>query len=247
MRKTHTIYMLILASTGAVGLLLYRSNIVEGESIFKKYDIVNANEDSNSFGKKEGVKFNAPQGENRDNFSVSRDKTRIVTFNNGITIDIGDGGGDISSINNIDGIRKNVISYNDNANAYAFNGFAPYINAANNSLEQNNNGDAIQNDGGNFSGGVLSGLPIGALETTTSAIHNIDNLTKNPTILSINIGTSENSSIPKNTGTETNTGAPANAETTVDEPSSLYILGGVTVFFGLCWFLVKRGVIYIKH
>ncbi len=239
--------MLILASTGAIGLLLYVSNIVEGESIFKKYDIVNANEDSNSFGEKEGVKFNAPQEENRDNFSVSRDKTRIVTFNNGLTIDMGDGGGDVSSINNINGIKKNVIGYNDSTNVYAFNGFTPYINADNNSLEQNNNSGTIQNDGGNFSGGVLSGLPIGALETTTSAIHNLDNLTKNPNILSINIGTSENSSIPKNSGTATNTGAPANAETTVDEPSSLSILGGPTAFFGLCWFLVKRRVVYINR
>lgn len=46
--------MLILASTGVVGLLLYSGDIVEGESIFGNYNTTNVNEESNSFGEKMG-------------------------------------------------------------------------------------------------------------------------------------------------------------------------------------------------
>ena len=237
--------MLILASTGAVGLLLYGGDIVEGESIFRNYDTANANEESNSFGGKDWLKLNAIQGENGGNFSVSQDKISIVKLNDGITIDIGDGGGDV--ISNIEGIKKDLIGYNDNADGYAFNGFISYINTTNNSSEQNNNGGAIQNYGGNLSGGVLSGLSTGGLETTMSAMHNLNNLTKNPTGALISIGSLENSGIPKNTGTTINTGTPANAETAVDEPSSLSIFGGLTAFFGLGRFLVKRRVAYMNH
>lgn len=245
MKKNHALYVLILASTGAVGLLLYGGDIVEGESIFRNYDTANTNEESNPFGEKDVLKLNAAQGENGGNFSVLQDKTSIVTLNDGTIIDIGDGGGDV--INNIEGIKKDIIGYNDNAGGNQFNGFTAYINSTNNSLGKNNNDGAIQNYGGNFSGGMLSGLPTGGLETAMSAMHNLDNLTKNPNILPINIGTSGNGGIPTNTGTTTNTGTPANAETTVDEPSSLSIFGGLTAFFGLGRFLVKRRVAYMSH
>ena len=245
MNKKHAIHVLILASTGVVGLLLYCNDIVEGEGIFGTYYTENASEESNPFGKKDGLKFNAAQGENGGSFSILEDKTSIVKLNNGIIIDIGDGGGDI--ISNIEGIKKDLIGYNDTAYGNQSNNFISYINTNNNSSYQNNNGGAIQNYGGNLSGGVLSGLSTGGLETTMSAMHNLNNLTKNPTGALISIGSLENSGIPKNTGTTTNTGTPANAETAVDEPSSLSIFGGLTAFFGLGRFLVKRRVAYMNH
>ena len=236
--------MLILASTGVVGLLLYSGDIVEGESIFGNYDTTNVNEESNSFGEKEELKFNASQGENGGSFSILEDKTSIVKLNDGITIDIGDGGGDI--ISNIEGIKKDLIGYNDDVYGNQSNNFMSYINTNNNSSYQNNNGSTIQNYGGNLSYGVLSGLSTGGLETTMSAMHNPNNLTKNLTDVLISIGSLENSGIPKNTGTTTNSGTPANAETAVDEPSPLSIFGGMTAFFGLCRFLVKRRVAYMN-
>ena len=63
MNKKHAIHVLILASTGVVGLLLYSSDMVEGEGIFGKYYTENASEESNPFGKKDGLKLNAAQGE----------------------------------------------------------------------------------------------------------------------------------------------------------------------------------------
>ena len=45
MNKKHAIHVLILASTGVVGLLLYGGDIVEGESIFANYDTTNVNEE----------------------------------------------------------------------------------------------------------------------------------------------------------------------------------------------------------
>ena len=245
MKKKHALHVLILASTGAVGLLLYGGDIVEGESIFRNYDTETANKDSNSFGEKDGLKFNDSQGGNGGNFSVSQDKTSIIKLNDGITIDIGDGGGDI--ISNIEVIKKDLIGYNDNVYGNTVNNFIPYINIANNSSEQNNNGGATQNYGGNFSGGALSGLPTGGLETTMNAMHNLDNLTKSQNVVPVNIGTSGNGGILTNIGTTTNAGTPANAETAVDEPSSLSIFGGLTAFFGLGRFLVKRRVAYMNH
>jgi hypothetical protein len=56
--------VLILASTGVIGLLLFSGDIVEGESIFGNYDTTNVNEESNSFGEKDGLKFNDAQVEN---------------------------------------------------------------------------------------------------------------------------------------------------------------------------------------
>jgi hypothetical protein len=244
MNKKHAVHVLILASTGVVGLLLYSGNIVEGESIFGNYDTTNVNEESNSFGEKEELKFNASQGENGGSFSILEDKTSIVKLNDGITIDIGDGGGDI--ISNIEGIKKDLIGYNDDVYGNQSNNFMSYINTNNNSSYQNNNGSTIQNYGGNLSYGVLSGLSTGGLETTMSAMHNPNNLTKNLTDVLISIGSLENSGIPKNTGTTTNSGTPANAETAVDEPSPLSIFGGMTAFFGLCRFLVKRRVAYMN-
>ena len=179
MNKKHAVHVLILASTGVVGLLLYSGNIVEGESIFGNYDTTNVNEESNSFGEKEELKFNASQGENGGSFSILEDKTSIVKLNDGITIDIGDGGGDI--ISNIEGIKKDLIGYNDDVYGNQSNNFMSYINTNNNSSYQNNNGSTIQNYGGNLSYGVLSGLSTGGLETTMSAMHNLNNLTKNPT------------------------------------------------------------------
>ena len=196
--------MLILASTGVVGLLLYSGNIVEGASIFGNYDTTNVNEESNSFGEKEELKFNASQGENGGSFSILEDKTSIVKLNDGITIDIGDGGGDI--ISNIEGIKKDLIGYNDDVYGNQSNNFMSYINTNNNSSYQNNNGSTIQNYGGDLSYGVLSGLSTGGLETTMSAMHNPNNLTKNLTDALISIGSLENSGIPKNTGTTTNSG-----------------------------------------
>ncbi|WP_162800649.1 hypothetical protein [Acidibrevibacterium fodinaquatile] len=245
MNKKHALHVLILASTGVVGLLLYGGDIVEGEGIFGNYDTENANEGPNAFGKKDGLKLNAAQGENGGSFSILEDKTSIVKLDDGIVIDIGDGGGDI--ISNIEGVKKDLIGYNDNVYGTTFNSVISYINTTNNSSEQNNNGGAIQNYGGNLSGGMLSGLSTGGLETTMSAMHNLDNLTKNPTGALISIGSLENSGIPKNIGTTTNTWTPANAETAVDEPSSLSIFGGLTAFFGLGRFLVKRRVAYMNH
>jgi hypothetical protein len=244
MNKRHALHVLILASTGVVGLLLFSGDIVEGESIFGNYDTTNVNEESNSFGEKYGLKLNAAQGENGGSFSILEDKTSIVKLNDGIIIDIGDGGGDI--ISNIEGIKKDLIGYNDNTYGNQYNNFISYINTNNNSVEQNNNGGAIQNYGGNLSGGMLSGLSTGGLETTMSTMHNLNNLTKNPTGALISIGSLENSGIPKNTGTTTNAGTPANSETAVDEPSSLSIFGGLTAFFGLGRFFVKRRVAYMN-
>ena len=234
--------MLILASTGVVGLLLYGGDIVEGEGIFGNYDTENASEEPNSFGKKDGLKLNADQGENGGSFSILEDKTSIVKLDDGIVIDIGDGGGDI--ISNIEGIKKDLIGYNDTAYGNQSNNFISYINTNNNSSYQNNNGGTIQNYGGDLSYGVLSGLSTGGLETTMSAMHNPNNLTKNLTDALISIGSLENSGIPKNTGTTTNSWTPANAETAVDEPSSLSIFGGLTAFFGLCRFCQKTLSIY---
>ena len=203
------------------------------------------NEESNSFREKDGLKFNASKLENGGSFSIFEDKTSIVKLNDGIVIVIGDGGGDI--ISNIEGIKKDLIVYNDTAYGNQSNNFILYINTNNNSSYQNNNGSTIQNYGGDLSYGVLSGLSTGGLETTMSAMHNLNNLTKNPTGALISIGSLENSGIPKNTETTTNTGTPANTETAVDEPSSLSIFGGLTAFFGLGRFLVKRRVAYMNH